>query len=245
MRVASWIERFDRRFDGWGIPYTVQTIAVLSGLCYILGFIQPGFLQLFDLDVEKIMQGQVWRVFTFLILPWHNALFMIIYLWAIWSVGSAVEHVWGPLRMNIYFLICILAHLVVAFSVYYFGQQLANLLTNPSNPSTAADAWPQWIAYSGYYGYYIPSTLFIVYGTLFPDASMMFFPIPVPFPAKYLAIAGGIITFLFFLIGSPWEKMAILASFAGYVVFFISPAIEAWKDRKKNQRRLAQIRGER
>ena len=103
-------------------------------------------------DRAAILQGQVWRLITYpLTLMNGNIIFMAISLLCYYSLGRAMEQIWGTLRFNLFYLTGI-----VMMDVYcmIFGGQ--------------ADV------------YYLNMSLFLAYATLFPDAHfLLFFIIPV------------------------------------------------------------------
>ena len=55
-------------------------------------------------DVAAILQGQVWRLVTFIIQPPQtNILFVVFVLLLYYMLGRQLELAWGTFRFNLYF----------------------------------------------------------------------------------------------------------------------------------------------
>lgn len=110
---------------------------------------------LYDLlrfDRDSILHGQVWRLLTYpLTFNAGSILFTAISLLCYYSIGRAMENIWGTCKFNIFYLTGI-----VMMDIYclLFGGQ--------------ADV------------YYLNMSLFLSYATLYPDAQfLLMFIIPV------------------------------------------------------------------
>ncbi len=64
---------------------------------------------------DLILQGQVWRLLTFLFMPEGSALFMVITLYLYWMMGTALEREWGSVKFNLFYLCAWLLTIVAGF----------------------------------------------------------------------------------------------------------------------------------
>jgi membrane associated rhomboid family serine protease len=129
-------------------------ISLGTALVYLMSQINNNYLlyNLLYFDRQLILQGQIWRLFTYP-LTYHieNLMLMAVSLFCYYSLGRAMESIWGTLRFNLFYFTG-----VVLMDIYcmIFG-------------GTASVT-------------YLNLSLFLSYATLFPDAQfLLFFIIPV------------------------------------------------------------------
>lgn len=96
---------------------TLNKLAVRNLMLYVVGGIAAVFLLGMALYVIKgidiyqytgfnrglILQGQVWRVVTFLFEPEGSAIFMVLTLYLYWLMGSTLEREWGAVKFNLFY----------------------------------------------------------------------------------------------------------------------------------------------
>ena len=131
-------------------------ISIGTALVYIISMISDPYFEytrtsvlyeVLSFNRTKILQGQVWRLFTFVFT--YNAgnfLLTAISLICYYSLGRAMENIWGTLKFNLFYLTG-----VVMMDIYclIFGGQASVVYLNLS--------------------------LFLSYATLFPDAQFLLF----------------------------------------------------------------------
>lgn len=152
--LRSRFERFCFRHRDKGIPNLMLFLSIGSGLVYLFSFFSRNYI-LYDIlcfDRELILQGQVWRLFSY-VLTFNagNLILTAIALICYYSLGHAMENIWGTLRFNLFYLTGVL--LQDAFCMIFGGAALVDNLN---------------------------LSLFLGYATLFPNAQFLFlFIIPV------------------------------------------------------------------
>lgn len=205
-------ERFCYKHRNKGIPNLMLYVTLGSALVYLFTMVTDSSL-LYEwlwFDRELILKGQVWRLFSYaLTYNGGNILLTAIGLICYYSLGRAMENLWGTCRFNLFYFCGIVLMDVFALVVGSF-------YTN--------DPWM--ILYlNGAVGIgSLNLSLFLAYATLYPDSHfMLFFIIPVKawiFALFYLAvtvfqvIAYSVPTFLF-----PVNVLP-LVSLANYFLFF-------------------------
>ena len=165
---------------GTAVVYLMSTFAGNNFLYYLLCF-----------DRTAILHGQIWRLITYpLTASSGNLLMTAVMLFCYYSLGRAMENIWGTLRFNLYYLSG-----VVMMDVYcmIFGGM--------------ADVS------------YLNMSLFLAYATLFPDATfLLFFIIPIKgwifALIDLVLVLAGLFTYPF-----PYNLFSVI-SLANYFLFF-------------------------
>ena len=61
-----FIDKLERKYGRYGIENLTMYIIISYVLGYALMYINPGALSMLSLNVTKILQGQVWRLITWI-----------------------------------------------------------------------------------------------------------------------------------------------------------------------------------
>lgn len=147
-------DRFCFRNRNKGIPNLMLYVSVGSAVVYLMTQLtrNPILYNILYFDRTLILQGQVWRLFTYaLTYNGGNLLFTAIGLLCYFSLGRAIENQWGTFRFNLFYL---------------SGLVLMDLYCLVF-PCTATVS-------------YLNMSLFLAYATLYPETHfLLFFIIPV------------------------------------------------------------------
>ena len=217
-RPYNAFNRFCFKHRSKGIPNLMLYISLGTGLLYLLSMATNDFRLYYYLlfDRDLILQGQVWRLITYPLTYYlSNPLLMLISLVCYYSLGRAMENVWGTLKFNLFYL-----GGIVMMDVYcmIFG--------------CVADVT------------YLNLSLFLGYATMYPDARFLILFI-IPVKAWILAlidlvlILSGLFTNQF-----PYNLFSII-SVANYFLFFGADVLNilptSWR---ANARRLIRKQGQ-
>ena len=156
-----------KRFDRFcfvhrdkGIPNLMLYICIGSAIAYVMTMMtqNPIIYQLLIFDKNAILHGQVWRLFSYPLTYGYsssNILLTAIGLLCYYSLGRVIEHQWGTLRFNLFYLAGVLLMDIFCLILPYPYHLRANVT-------------------------YLNMSLFLAYATLYPNASfLLFFIIPV------------------------------------------------------------------
>ena len=194
-----------RRFDLFcfknrdkGIPNLMLYIVLGTAVVYLMSDIAGnyGLYNMLYFDRAKILQGQVWRLITYpLTYNAGNLLLTAISLLCYYSIGRAMENVWGTLRFNLFYLTGVL--MMDVYCMLFGG--VASVT-------------------------YLNLSLFLSYATMYPDAQfLLFFIIPVKawiFALVDLAITlWDVIMLSFPVFYFPYNLFPLVA-IANYLLFF-------------------------
>ena len=186
-------ERFCFKNRDKGIPNLMLYISLGAGLVYLFTMATGNDILYYYLmfDRELILQGQIWRLISYpLTYSGGNIFFTAITLLCYYSLGQAMENLWGTFRFNLFYLSG-----VVMMDIYC-------------------------MIFGGYADvYYLNLSLFLSYATMFPNAQfLLFFIIPVKawiFALLDLVLVlSGLISYPF-----PYNLFSVI-SIANYFLFF-------------------------
>ncbi|MCX6936255.1 MAG: hypothetical protein NTZ01_08745, partial [Verrucomicrobia bacterium] len=154
MSPAGWTDYLEQHLGRWAVPYLTRGLVAMNAAAWILNLSSPGFSSILKLEPSLVVQGEFWRLLTFLFVPPSSAhpIFLLLFLWFLWSIGDALEATWGSFHLNLFLLIGVLSVITVAF-------------VGPSAPVNP---------------FYLHNSLFLAFATTLPDQKVFFFPIPVP-----------------------------------------------------------------
>ena len=181
-----------------GIPNLMLYIVLGTAVVYLMSDISRNYL-LYDLlcfDRARILQGQVWRLLTYPLTYRTDTLMLTaISLLCYYSLGRAMENIWGTLRFNLFYLTGVVL----------------------------MDVWC--MIFGGYASVtYLNLSLFLSYATLYPDANFLLFFI-IPVKAWIFALFDLILVLFDFLVNPfPYNCFAII-SLANYFLFFGSDVL--------------------
>lgn len=167
--------------------YVCSTMLAVYFLQMLLGL---PVIQYLVLSRGALLQGQIWRIITFIFVPPASSPFwLLISLYFYYYIGSSLEHQWGAFKFNLYYLTGIV-FAVFAALIAGFGDVT-----------------------------YLNLSLFLAFAQLFPDTEFLLFFI-LPVKAKWLAWADWGLFAIQFLLGGFSTKMTILFAVANFLLFF-------------------------
>lgn len=126
----TFIDRLQRRFGWLAVPNVTITLIVGQAVLYVAnllaerGICRGTVLYRATLDPAKVMQGEVWRLVTFLFTPPPIGPIFVIFYFAMFHLfGTTLEHQWGTFKYNLFLLVGYLANVAAAFIGSFILQQ--------------------------------------------------------------------------------------------------------------------------
>lgn len=157
-------ERFCIRHKNKGIPNLMFYIAIASAVVYLISMVDPSatVFNLLRYDYAKILQGQVWRLLTFVITPMPSGglfggLFTFLMLFFYYRIGQLLEQSMGTLKFNLF---------------YFTGVILLDVTGLLCHVSLSVDS--------------LNMSLILAFATLFSEAQVLLMYV-IPIKMKYLA----------------------------------------------------------
>lgn len=148
----NWLDKLERKFGKYYIPNLMKFITIGSALTFLItNFVNPSFGYFLRLIPSKVLEGEVWRLFTFVFITPTSLIFAVFVLYFYYMAGCTLEDEWGGFRFNLYYLIGYLATIIASF-----------------------------ITGSSATGEVLNLSIFLAYAKLYPDSEMLlFFVIPI------------------------------------------------------------------
>ena len=206
--IMKFLNKMERKFG----KYTIQNLTFwLIGfyvLGYIIEFTMPNVVSYLTLEPYYIMHGEVWRLISWILIPPSTSMiFLIFMLMCYYFIGISIERVIGTFRYNVYMIGGILLTAISAMALYGINYWVTGKLL---------------IGIGGYYSTnYINMSLFLTFAVLFPNVQFQLYFL-IPIRAKWMGLIEFIWAAFSFISGNLAERVAILASLANFLIFYLS-----------------------
>ena len=190
------IDRFCYKHPNFGIPNLMRYLTIANVVFWILGTANSVLLSYLRFDAGLIMQGQIWRLITFMVYPPSMGLLAFLVFYFYYWMDTALEQVWGTAQFNIYLLIGWALTVIYGFLVYFIGGLRISI-----------DAQ------------YLYLSMFFSYAALFPDQTVLLFFF-IPIKMKYMAIIDAVY-FLAAVITNPFPvNLLPVVAVLNFFIFF-------------------------
>ena len=185
------LNKLERKLGKYAIKNLMLYIVIANAIVFVFTQFNNLYIYKFALIPSAVLQGEVWRLITFIMIPpTYSPIFIIFVLYFYYMVGGALEQYWGSFRFNMYYLIGMLGTIAAAFIT---GMPMV--------------------------GMYINLSLFFAFATLYPDFTVLLFFI-LPIKIKYIALfsAVGIISSIYN--STVPVRISIIVAIINYFLFF-------------------------
>lgn len=206
----NWLNKLKRKFGGFAIEGLMTYIVALKGITYLLSIYDQTGMFKYNLMLipSKVANGEIWRLFTFIIMPPETSfIFTAFVLYFYYMIGTTLEHEWGSFKFNAYYFLGILGTILAAF------------LTG------------SWVT-----SFYINLSLFLAFAQLYPDYEIHLFLL-IPIKVKYLALFNWLFIGYKILLGSFSAKVAAIVSLINFFIFFGRDIVNSIRNKKRTRER--------
>jgi hypothetical protein len=209
----NYLNKLERKLGRYAIPNLSLWLIVGYAIGYVCYYVQRftslPLLDFLMLDPSRVMRGQIWRLFTWVLMPpsYTNIIFYLIMMMLYYQLGTALERTWGTFRFNAY-IFGGMIFTVVGVMVTYFVLRALNM----------PEAY-----FMGYTvsTYYINLAIFLAFAVCYPDMQLMLYFI-IPVKIKWLAVLYAVLVCIDFVQSSWTERIVIIMSLMNFLVFFFS-----------------------
>ena len=210
------MSKFEKKFG----KYAIHNITLILILCYVAGYvielINPNLILYLTLDPYRILHGQIWRLFTWLLVPPSSLdIFTIIMLLFYYNLGTALERTWGAYRYNVYLLSGMLFTILASF----LSMGCAYLIYGNISQAAASVLFLQGSMY--FSTYYINLSIFLAFAVTYPDMQVLLMFI-IPVKVKWMAILDIILLVLEFFMGNLFSRFAVGAAIVNFGIFYFT-----------------------
>ena len=105
------MERLERKFGKYAIKNLMLHIMILNAIMYVVAYVfrQNEILSYLVLNPDLVVKGQIWRIFTFVMVPPAMSIFWIVFvLYFYYFIGSGLQSAWGDFKFNVYYFLGVL-----------------------------------------------------------------------------------------------------------------------------------------
>lgn len=213
------LDKLERKLGRFAIPNLVVFLVAGQVGSWILGQTPNGgaFLEAIALDPSKVLQGEVWRLVSFMFVRPEPGFFfglgnffLIFYFILIFIYGRALEDQWGTFRFNVFMGVGWLATVAASF--------VAGVGTN----------------------IFLMESLLLAFAYVYPDYELrLFFILPVKIKwIALLALAQMLwLGYQFVRVGAWPATLLIVAALANVVLFFGPDMLLRLRGRQRRQAR--------
>lgn len=190
--------RFLYRNRDKGIPNLMLYIGIGNAVVYVVSLLMElkgiDVGELLRFDAERILSGQVWRLFTYpftFIFDYSFIFFKALALFFYYWIGKALENSWGTLKVNLYYFSGLLLMDLAGVLLYAFA------------------SLPVYISAS-----YINLSLFLAIATLIPEQKVYLFMI-IPIKMRWMALVDIALTAY-----SVFRAVSVFAALGGNMIWY-------------------------
>jgi hypothetical protein len=221
MKLLDYLERKLGRF---AVPQVTAGLIGSQVLVYFASLVVDGaagdnvgretIIGRLALVSSKVLNGEVWRLVTFLVVPPGSFILWAIFFWYLfYLMGTALERHWGTFRYNVYLLVGYVATVTVSFIL-------------PDLPASNA---------------FLEGSVFLAFAHLFPDFELYIFFI-LPVKIKWMALIAWIYYGYIAVFGDWLSRLLVLASVCNFLLFFGNDILQRVRTGKRRMEyRAAQL----
>jgi len=188
----SILDKLERRFRRFAVPNVTVALIVCQVAIYVAQLTHPGILEKLVLVPALVLQGEVWRLVSFLLQPpLDKPLFAFFFWYLFYLMGTALEQTWGVFRYNLFLLVGYAATVAVSF-------------LTPEQPT---------------FNVFLEGSVFLAFAFLYPEFRLLLFFL-LPVKIKWLALLQWIGYFLAVAFGDWPVRLATLAAISNFLLFF-------------------------
>lgn len=206
------IDRFCAKHPNFGIPNLMKIIVFGQIAVYLVNMLvyvmfKQSFLSYLQFVPAYILQGQVWRLVTWVVVPNASSPFMLLltcyfYYW----IAVMLEREWGTARFTLFYLSGMVLSVVIGMLVGLAGVAQIN---------------PYYLLYPMNLSYYLNLSIFLVLSVLYGEMQVLLFFV-VPVKMKWMALIDVVLVIVDmagFVQSGLW--MLALVPLASFINFFI------------------------
>lgn len=217
------LEKIESKFYKYSISNLIRYIIFILVIGFCLNIIDSSIYPTYlSLDFEKIGQGQVWRLISFIFYnnssssSFFSIILFFFSLLFYYFIGNGLEMIWGKFWFNMYIFSGIIFNILGSFIIY--------LCTGESTSSGLN---------------YILQSMFLAFAVLFPEMKVNFYFI-FPIKIRWLGIIYGAIIIIqaisYFMLGNILGisiGISIVISLLNFVLYIL---LTKKRQKKQNQK---------
>ena len=240
--MGKFIMKMEQKYGKHALNNLPLILVVCSGIGYFLSMVLPGVVEYLYLNPYLVLKGQIWRLFTWVLVPdgsfgsgLYGMLMMILVLYCYYILGCNLQFAMGKFRFNLYIFSGLLFTVIGSFVLYgvavvqfsevveYLGENGAQDVFTMygtaivDGETVLLPAW--WFRQVS--TDYIKMSMLLAIATIYPDAVFRI-QFLIPIKAKYLGIFYVVMIAYSAIMGDVATRIIIVASLLNFIVFFFA-----------------------
>jgi hypothetical protein len=186
------LDNLQRRFGRYALPHVTEGLIACQVLTYVFCMTKPEFSESLAMIPARVMQGEVWRLVTFLCEPpLSNPLWAFFFWYFFYLTGTVLEGTWGTFRYNVYLLVGWFLTVVLSF-------------VDLAAPASAG---------------FLQASVFLAFAYLYPDFQVQLYFI-FPIKVKWLAMLQWASYLWILTFGDLSAQLMVAAAIGNFILFF-------------------------
>ena len=168
-KLNAAVDRFAYNHPNFGVPNLMKFIVIGNVIVYLLSvFAGYSAINFLAFDWSAIKSGEIWRLVSFVFMPGYyssgEVLWLALFLYLYYMIGTTLEREWGTAKFNLYYLSGVVLTVIVGI--------LSGLISGHNVTFTGVD--------------YVNLSMFFAFAMLYPETRFLLFFI-IPVKVKWLA----------------------------------------------------------
>lgn len=114
----NFMDKLERKWGRYAIPELHKYLVFAYFLGYLANMISPIMVSYMQFDMGLILQGQIWRLVTWIFSCNSTGFLTLLFLFCLLSMGKSLEFVMGTFRMNVLLFGGMFLNLIVGILLY-------------------------------------------------------------------------------------------------------------------------------
>ena len=212
----KWLDKLERKYSKFAIPNLIQYIVGGMAIVFVFSVLNPQVTSALYFSPVAVLQGEVWRLLTFLVLPRTGSFFWILFsLLFTFFVGRSLESYWGTFKFNVFYFIGVIGTIVSSI--------ILTLVFRIDFPTTNE---------------MIHTSMFLALATIAPDYEIRIYMI-LPVKLKYLGMIAGAFIILealgALISGQYGVALATVVAISNYLIFFGPGLVRLLKNKNRSK----------
>jgi len=198
---SSFADTLGKLSERIAVPGLIRYVALLNALVFILHLLAPGYTSALQLDPQLVLEGQVWRLMTWIFIPETlNPFWIFFSLLFLLYLGDGLEHAVGPAKLTRFYISGILLCTAACFLFFAFGKISGGGMLARANT-------------------FLNLSLMLAFATAYPDFRILAFFF-IPMRISWLALLSAGLMILSSLGQPPVVAATLGAALLNYFLFF-------------------------
>lgn len=245
--MGKFLMRMEQKYGKYALDNLPLLLVACSGIGTLLRIVLPGIVEYLYLNPYLVLHGQIWRLFTWVLVPdtiisFGNGaqmmLDMMLYLFILYCyyiLGNNLQFAMGKFRFNLYIFSGLLFTVIGSFVLYgvasvqfaeiieFLGEGGANDVFTIQSAITVEGE--QLILPAVWFRQVttdqIKMSMLLAIAAIYPDAVFRI-NFLIPIKAKWLGIFYAVMMVYSFLMGDIASRIILVASLLNFIVFFFA-----------------------